>query len=34
MLIEVTAFLTIIWLLIMHRYLKPVRTITRARQGK
>jgi len=34
MLIEVTVFLTVIWLVTMHRYLRPVRIAARARQGK
>lgn len=34
LLIEVTAVLTAIWLGGMHLYLRPVRTVIRARSGK
>ncbi len=34
MLIEITLFLTVLWLVTIHRYLRPVREAGRARQGK
>ncbi len=34
MLIEITAVLTILWLAIMHRYLRPARIVIRTRQGR
>lgn len=34
MLIEITAFMTVLWVVALHRYLRPVREAARARQGK
>ena len=34
MLIEVTLFLTILWLSVMSLHLRPVRALVRARRGK